>query len=343
MIFLRNDYSEGAHPKILTALSETNNEQHLGYGEDTHTLNACARLREQIGCLDADVHLLVGGTQVNKIVTSAFLRPFEAVVAASSAHIAVHEAGAIENGGHKIIACPTSNGKLTVEELDYAVQSHKTEHMVHPKMVYISNATELGTVYSKDALETLSCYCKKHDLYFYIDGARLPNALTASGMCLKELAELCDAFYLGGTKNGAMFGEALVILNPQLKNNMRFYMKQHGALLAKGRFLGIQFDVLLQDNLIFSLAQHANAMAQILAEGLKQRGFAFLADVDSNMIFLLLPQAMHKELAKHCHYEIEFVRGGKHVEARFVTSFATTKEEIEAFLTHIDALLPQQQ
>ncbi len=334
MIFLRNDYSEGMHPNILEALIKTNHEQHGGYGEDAHSLNACELIRKRINKPNAAVHLLVGGTQTNRTAISAFLRSFEAVVATDLAHIAVHETGAIEASGHKIIEIPSANAKLTPEMIDKVVKVHNNEHMVKPKMVYISNSTELGTIYKKSELVEISKYCKTNNLYLYLDGARLSTALACENndISLEEIADLCDVFYLGAAKNGAMFGEALIILNDELKSNMRYYIKQNGALLANARFLGIQFEELLKDDLFIEIAKNSNKMAKLLGDGLESLGFELVAEVETNMVFVIFSNDFSDKISKHCHFNSELARDGINIEARFVTSFATPKEDVEKLL-----------
>ncbi|HBW38604.1 MAG TPA: threonine aldolase, partial [Desulfosporosinus sp.] len=257
MYSFKNDYSEGAHPRILNSLMESNFEQVEGYGEDGYTQQAVELLKQRIGRNDIDIHLLSGGTQTNLTAISAFLRPHEAVISANTGHILVHETGAIEATGHKVISIEVTNGKLNDSHIKAALDSHTDEHMVKPKLVYISNPTEIGSIYNKAELEQISRFCKENNLYLFMDGARLGSALCSeeSNLDLSDLATLVDAFYIGGTKNGALMGEALVICRDSLKEDFRFYMKQKGALLAKGRLLGIQFLELFRDNLYFDLAK----------------------------------------------------------------------------------------
>ncbi len=338
MIFLKNDYSDGVHPRIIEALSRTNLEKQLGYGEDEYTIKACNIIKDKIKKEDADIHLLVGGTQTNKVVISAFLRPIDAIIATDLSHIEVHEAGAIESAGHKIINVKSIDGKLTVKAIDFIVKSHANDfHSVRPKLVYISNSTELGTIYKKDELIQISECCKKNNLYLYIDGARLINALTCDNcdITLSEIADLCDAFYIGGTKNGAMLGEALVILNNELKQNMKWYIKQNGALLAKSRFLGIQFEELLKDDLIFELSKNSNKMAKLLSTELEKLGFEFVANPETNMVFTNISKELNNKLLKHCHYIFKYLENTDDVEARFVTSYTTTEEEIREFIKKV--------
>ena len=242
MIRFTNDYSEGCHPSILEAMAATNTEGNPGYSTDPHSARARRLIQAAIGRPDADVHILVGGTQTNATAIAAFLRPYEAVIAATSAHICVHETGAIEATGHKCIACPAADGKLTPAAVRAAVAAHPDEHMVKPRMVYISQTTETGTLYTLAEVQALRAVCDELGLLLYLDGARLAAGLAAGGPSLPELARLCDAFYIGGTKNGALFGEALVLLNDALKPDFRYNIKQRGGMLAKGWLLGIQFE-----------------------------------------------------------------------------------------------------
>ena len=256
----QNDYSEGAHPRILETLSKTNLIQQAGYGEDQFCLEAAELIRRAIDSPDADVHFVSGGTQANFTVLSSFLRPFESVIAVDSGHICVHETGAIESTGHKIHAVQGRDGKITPAEVQAVVTAHDDEHMVRPRAVYISQSTEVGTIYSASELRTLSAVCRALNLILYLDGARLGSALTSrsADLALPELAGLVDAFYIGGTKNGALLGEAIVINNPLLQPDFRYAIKQKGGLLSKGRLLGIQFLELFKDGLYFDLARHAN-------------------------------------------------------------------------------------
>ena len=243
MISFKNDYSEGACPEIMQAMMKTNRLQSDGYGLDPFCEGAKERIRQKVGNADCDVHFLVGGTQANLTIIASALRPYEAVIAAESGHINVHETGAIEGTGHKVIVADSAQGKVTLEGIRKVVTAHTDEHMVKPAMVYISNATEIGTVYTKAELSSIRRICDEYGLYLFMDGARLGSALMASDNDLKlsDIAELCDIFYIGGTKNGALFGEAVVIVNERLKKDFRYMIKHHGGMLAKGRLLGIQF------------------------------------------------------------------------------------------------------
>jgi threonine aldolase len=275
-------------------------EQDEGYGLDRHSNAAAESIRSLLGVSeeDVDVHLLCGGTQTNLIAISAFLRPHEAVIAAETAHICVHETGAIEATGHKILTVPTPDGKLRPGEIQKVLDIHEDEHMVKPRLVKISNSTEIGTVYKKRELEDLRSFCLDNKLLLYVDGARMGSAMTAEGndLTLADMNRLTDAFYIGGTKNGALLGEALVISNDALKEDFRYHIKQKGGLLAKGRALGVQFEELFRDNLFFELAKHANAMAQIIVSNLKKRGCDFLTDSPSNQIFPILPDELIEKL-----------------------------------------------
>lgn len=333
MYSFKNDYSEGAHPRLLNALTNTNLDQTEGYGEDHFCEKAKATLKEIIGLNTLDIHFFVGGTQTNLTALSAFLRPYQAIISVDSGHICVHETGAIEATGHKIIAQAGKDGKLRVKDINSALAYHTDEHMVKPKLVYISNSTEVGSLYSKKELEALSACCKENKLIFYMDGARLGSALmsTANDVTLKDLATLLDAFYIGGTKNGALFGEALVISNAVLNEDFRYHIKQKGGLLAKGRLLGIQFLELFKDNLFFDLAKHANDMADLLRSGIQKYGYNFLSNAPTNQIFPIFKEdivlALEKEFAFYRWSEDE--RG---IAIRLITSWATEEKEVKRFL-----------
>ena len=305
MISFKNDYSEGALPEIMDALVKTNLEQTVGYGMDEYCKEAVEKIKNRIKQPNAEIHFLVGGTQANQTCISAFLRPHEAVIGVKTAHINVHETGAIEATGHKVIAVNGWDGKITPEEIKEAVAYHSDEHMVKPKMVYISNSTEIGTIYTKRELEEVSACCKELKLYLYLDGARLGSALTAEGndLTIEDVAALTDAFYIGGTKNGALFGEAVVLVNPVLQREFRYVIKQHGGMLAKGRLLGIQFACLFTNDLFFKAGAYANRMAMKLKKGLADCGIAFLADSVTNQQFPIFTEAEIAELEKVCLFE----------------------------------------
>lgn len=336
MIYFHNDYSEGCHPKILEIMTATNLEQTVGYGEDHYCVQAADSIRRACGRDDLAVHLLVGGTQTNLTVIAAALRPHQAAVSAVSGHINVHETGAVEATGHKVISVPSSDGKITAAQVRMTVETHRAsgsfEHEAQPKLVYISNPTELGTIYTLAELEDLSATCKEFGLHLFLDGARLGYGLAASDndVSLSDLARLCDVFYIGGTKVGALFGEAVVISNPAINEDFRYLMKQHGAMLAKGRLLGIQFDVLMNDNLYFELGAHAVKLADRIRETLDKVGASYLVPGTTNQIFPVLPDTLLDELSKKFMFtEMERV-DATHRAVRFCTSWASTEENVDA-------------
>jgi threonine aldolase len=334
MYSFKNDYSEGAHQKILEALIKYNNTQEEGYGLDRYTENAIKSIQNLLGDSDSDIHLISGGTQTNLIAISGFLRPHEACIAASTGHIATHETGAIEATGHKILTVNSNDGKLVPELIDLVLVEHHFEHMVKPKLVYISNPTELGTVYSRDELKNLYDYCHSKGLLLYADGARLGAALTIKGadVTLKDMNSFTDAFFIGGTKIGALLGEALVIKNCNLKEEFRYLIKQRGALLAKGRILGIQFNELFKDNLYFDLALHSNKMAELLREGLKASGCDFLVDSPTNQIFPIMKNSIIEKLYERFMFYTWEKINEEYSAVRLITSWATSKEAINDFL-----------
>ncbi len=336
----RNDYSEGAHPRLLEALARAGNEQSSGYGLDRHSLRAAQLIRGRIACDDADVHFLAGGTQANLTAIAAFLRPHEAVIAARTGHIATHETGAIEATGHKVLEIDCPEGKLTPVLLAPCLEEHDNEHMVRPRLVYVSNSTELGTRYVRDELQTLSSFCRERALYLYLDGARLGSALAATGndLTLPDIARLTDAFYIGGTKNGALLGEALVICNPALKTDFRYLVKQRGGMLAKGMVLGAQFEALFRDDLFLELARHANAQALRLRDCITAAGFSMFSDSDTNQQFVALPDAMVVKLAERFEFETWLRLDSGSTVIRLVTSWATADAAVDDFAQHFDRL-----
>jgi len=345
MYSFKNDYSEGAHPRILDALIHSNLEQTEGYGGDPYTIKAAEQLKQLIGRSDIDVHFLSGGTQTNLIALSAFLRPHEAIIAPNTGHILVHETGAIEATGHKIISVEVSDGKLNSTYIEAVLAMHTDEHMVKPKLVFISNPTEIGTIYTKEELEQLSRVCKMKNLFLYVDGARLGSALCSAenDMGLSDVARLADAFYIGGTKNGALIGEALIICRDLLKEDFRFHMKQKGALLAKGRLLGIQFLELFKDNLYFDLAKHANAMAALLKTAIAGSGYTFLTHSPTNQIFPILPNWLIQTLQKKYSFYIWSKIDDDYSVIRLVTSWATKEEMVAAFIEDMKTAAGSQQ
>ncbi|MGN1400814.1 MAG: threonine aldolase family protein [Bacillus sp. (in: firmicutes)] len=341
MYSFKNDYSEGAHPDILRALAESNFTQEEGYGYDSFTKEAIRLLKEKIQNEDIDIHLLSGGTQTNLIAISAFLRPHQAVIAPHTGHIFVNEAGAIEATGHKVITVPATEGKLKPEQIEEVLALHRDEHTVRPKMVYISNPTELGTIYKKQELQELKAVCEHHHLYLYVDGARLGMAMasTENDMTLAEFASLTDAFYIGATKAGALLGEALVICSDVLKEDFRYHMKQKGALLAKSRLLGIQFVELFKGHLFYDMADHANEMAGLLQKGLKRAGAGFLAKTSTNQVFPILPNDVIEELQKDYSFYIWQTVDKGHSAIRLITSWATQEKMVETFLRDVTNLM----
>lgn len=339
MYSFMNDYSEGAHPRILQMMMQANLEQNIGYGEDVHSQRAKGHIKELIGQENADIHFIPGGTQTNLIVISAFLRPHQCVIAADTGHINVHETGAIEATGHKVVAMPVVDGKLTPDAIRAALKHHTDEHMVQPKMVYISDSTELGTIYSKAELTAISELCRAKGLLLFLDGARLGSAVTCktNDLQLAEIARLVDVFYIGGTKNGALLGEALVICRDDLKTDFRFLIKQRGALMAKGFVTGIQFEALFQDNLFFELAQHANSMAERIALAIQECGYTFYAPPCTNQLFPILPNGLIQQLAKQFVFSVQAEVDATHSTIRLVTSWATTEESVAALIRFLQA------
>ena len=329
-----DDYSEGAHPRIFDVLGDTNLAQESGYGDDRLSNEAVRLIRDKLEAQHVDIHLVSGGTQANLIALAAMLKPYESVIAAASAHINIHEAGAVEATGHKINAVEGRDGKLTPASIRRTVAQHTDEHMVKPRAVFVSQATELGTVYSKAELEQIFRTCEEAGLYLYLDGARLGAAIAsrASAPTFPELPLLTDMFYIGGTKNGALLGEALVIVNPALKQGFRFYLKQHGALLAKGRVLGAQFVALFKDDHYLDLARHANRLAAKLSGGIKTSGYGFLSPPTTNQIFPILPNAVVDRLREKYGFHVWAPADDGHSVIRLVTSWATKEDAVDEFL-----------
>ncbi len=336
MIYFNNDYSEGCHEKILEALQRTNLEQTSGYSEDHYCASAAAKIRKACGREDLTVHFMVGGTQTNMTVIAAALRPHQGALCPVSGHINGHETGAVEATGHKVLTVPSADGKITAKQVEDVVLAHRAdgsfEHVVQPKLVYISNPTEWGTIYSKAELTALSETCRKLGLYLFLDGARLGYGLTcqANDLTLGDIANLCDVFYIGGTKVGALFGEAIVFSNAALAEDFRYIMKQKGGMLAKGRLLGLQFDVLMEDNLYFDIAEKANQLAVQLRETFEQLQIPFLVSSPTNQLFPILPDEVFEELGKKfCFIDMERV-DETHRCTRFCTSWATKQENVDA-------------
>ncbi len=345
MIYFNNDYSEGCHEKVLEALIRTNMEQTPGYGEDAYCQKAADKIRKLCGREDVAVHFLVGGTQTNLTVIDAALRPHQGALCAVSGHIHVHETGAVEATGHKVLTLPSADGKITATQVAACVKTHREdgafEHMVQPKLVYISHPTELGTLYTKSELTALANTCRELGLYLFLDGARLGYGLMAKGsdLTMGDIARLCDVFYIGGTKVGALFGEAVVIGNPVLGEDFRYLIKQHGGMLAKGRLLGVQFDALMEEGLYFSIAQTADRLADTIRQTLEDLGVPFLVPGVTNQIFPILPDGVLAELAKkYVFCEQERVDEG-HRAVRFCTSWATREENVAELCRDLESLL----
>lgn len=338
MILFNSDYTEGAHPRLMERLMETNLEQTVGYGEDVYCEEARAAIRKVCEALDVDVQFLVGGTQTNLTVISAALRSYQGVICANTGHINVHETGAIEATGHKVLALPGTDGKITAEQVKETYDLHwrdeSREHIVQPKMVYISHPTELGTLYTKAELQALHDVCKECGLYLFLDGARMGYGLMAPGtdVTLPDIANLCDVFYIGGTKVGALFGEALVIRNPELKNDFRYVIKQHGGMLAKGRLLGVQFLELFKDGLYFEISKHAIDMAMLLKDELVKKGYRFYMNSVTNQQFVIIEDKKLEEIRKKYGVTYQERFDETHSVIRLCTSWATREEDVRALL-----------
>lgn len=329
-----DDYSEGAHPRILDALARTNLQQEPGYVMDSFAVEATGLIREKFRTPGSEVHFVTSGTQANLCVLSALLKPYESVIAAESGHINQHEAGAIEATGHKINAVKGDEGRVKPAEIQEMVEMHNFDQMVVPRAVYISHSTELGTVYTRSQLESLSEKCKEHGLYLYLDGARLGAALTSRECDLdpESLAKLVDVFYIGGTKNGALIGEAIVIVNQQLQDHFRYNLRQRGGLLAKGRAVSLQFLELFRDNLYFDIAKRANALAQQLAAGIRECGYQILVDASTNQVFPIFPGAVIERLQQDYGFHVWEKFDEESSIVRLVTSWATAESAVSEFL-----------
>lgn len=344
MIRFECDYAEGAHEQIIKRLVETNEEQTPGYGMDEHCEKARTYIKEACQADTADVHFLVGGTQTNTTIIASILRPHQGAIAAESGHIAVHETGAIEATGHKVLTLPGFDGKITAAQVKEAYDAHWSdvnhEHVVQPGLVYISHPTEYGTTYTKSELEALSQVCRACNLPLVMDGARLGYGLAApdSELTLQDIAALCDVFYIGGTKVGALMGEAVVITNDALKKDFRYFIKQHGGMLAKGRLLGIQFETLFEDGLYYDISRHAIDMAMRIKEAFTQKGFTFRYPSSTNQQFPIVPNDMLTKLAEKYSYSYWEKADDNHSVVRFCTSWATKAENVDALIKDIKSL-----
>lgn len=344
MWMFNSDYNEGAHENIIRRLAETNYEQTTGYGEDIYCQKSAEKIRVACKAPNADVHFLVGGTQANVTVISSALKPYQGVISAQTGHINVHETGAVEATGHKVLSLPEAGGKISAEKVRKYCAEHYAddsfEHTVQPKMVYISHPTEFGTIYTKAELEDLRKACDEYDLYLFLDGARLAYGLTAQGtdVTLADLANLCDVFYIGGTKVGALFGEAVVITNPTLQKDFRYNIKQKGGMLAKGRLLGLQFDELFSNNLYCEMGLHANQLAMKLKEIFAQAGCKFFVESPTNQQFVILPNNVLEKLSEKYVYTYSGAYDENNSILRFCTSWATLPvavQELEQDLQQI--------
>ena len=342
MIRFECDYTTGAHPKILEALVNTNDEACPGYGVDVHCERARVALRALCQAPEAGVHFLMGGTQTNATVIAAALRPHQGVLCADTGHINVHETGAVEASGHKVLSLPGEAGKITAKQIDAFCQSHYAneawEHMVQPGMVYLSLPTELGTVYTLAELEAISQACRRWMLPLFVDGARLACGLAASDVTLPDLARLCDVFYLGGTKAGLLFGEAVVITNPTLNRGFRCHIKQRGGMLAKGRLLGVQFEAFLAEGLFLEIGKQEAAQALRLRRAFEEKGWPLFVDSPTNQQFPILPNACLEALKDKYSFEVWEKVDEEHTAVRFCTSWSTRDEDVDALIADIQRL-----
>lgn len=334
-----DDYSEGCHPSILEALGNTNMVQQTAYGNDEYSAKAKELIRGHLGSEDMPIYFVAGGTLANLIIIGSALRPHESIISVASGHIELRETGAVEATGHKILTVPPVDGKLTVEALESVLANNAHfPHMTRPRMVYISNATETGTVYTKAELQELSKTCKANSLLLLVDGARLATALTANAndMTLKDISDFADIFWVGGTKVGALFGEAIVIPNEKLAIDFDFHIKQRGALLAKGRLLGLQFSELFKDNLLFELATFANKLAQEISDAIIGNGYRLASKTESNQIFPILPNTLIERLQEDFEFYVWEKFDDEHSVVRLVTSWATSEKEVKVLIEQIN-------
>lgn len=338
MIQFQCDYNEGAHPLILEKLMETNMQQTVGYGADEYCASARKLIKKICEAPNADVHFLVGGTQTNATVISSILKPYQCVICADTGHINVHETGAIEHTGHKVFALPNKDGLITAKQIEAVLKTHfeddEPEHMVQPGLVYISFPSEYGTLYSNTEIQQISEICHSYNIPLFIDGARLGYGLMSDecDITLPELAQLADVFYIGGTKQGALFGEAVVIMNDALKKDFRYNIKQNGGMLAKGRLLGIQFETLLKDNLYFDLAKHADMEAMRIKEALINNGYEFYIESPTNQQFPIFPNEVLDDLQKDFLFSPWAKVDERHTAVRICTSWATKSENVDKLI-----------
>lgn len=345
MYLFHNDYNQMCHAKVWDKMTVSCTEAVGGYGIDPHCENAAAMIKKECGGEDVDVHFLVGGTQANLVVTTAALRPHQAVLSAESGHVNVHETGAIEATGHKVVALSSPDGKITAEQIRRVAQQQadddSAEHVAQIKMVYISNPTELGTTYRLSELEEIGKACKEYGLYLYLDGARLAYALGAkdNDITLADYARICDVFYIGGTKCGAMFGEAVVIGRSEIARDFRYIMKQRGGMLAKGWLLGLQFEALFEDKLYFNLGKHANELADKIRQTLSEHNVSFLVSCNTNQLFPILPVKVLDQLSENFTFMVQQQMDAEHKAVRFCTSWATENSSVDALCDALELLL----
>lgn len=338
MIYFESDYTEGAHPKILERLNETNMIQASGYGHDEFCESAKNKIQKTINCPNAQIQFITGGTQTNQIVIDTMLKPFEGVVSAQTGHVNSHEAGAIEYTGHKVIPIPQHEGKIDGTELNDYLETFfsdgNNEHMIFPGMVYISHPTEYGTLYTKKQLTKISSVCRKNNIPLFMDGARLGYGIMAKStdLSLEDIAGLCDVFYIGGTKCGALCGEAVVFTKNNMPQHFENLVKKHGALLAKGRLLGVQFDALFTDNLYLEISKNAIDTAEALKKALKEKGYRFLLDSPTNQQFVILENKFMEELKKSVKFNFWEKYDKDHTVVRFATSWSTKMENVEKLI-----------
>lgn len=335
MYSFKNDYSVGAHPSILKALLDTNETQQQGYGQDDYSLLATDLIRDKLQNQDSDVHLVSGGTQANLTVISSILKPYQSVISAVTGHINHMETGAIEATGHRIETIPTPNGKLTPALIEAFMDTLMAVHMRIPKLVYISNSTEIGTHYTRNELIALWDFCQKKDMFLFMDGARLASGLDAGDITFPDLAKYTDVFYIGGAKNGALLGEAIVINNPEIKADFSYNLKLRGALLAKGRLLGIQFVELFRDDLYFKIGAHLNRTAALLTKGISRLGYEFSTNSKTNQIFPILPYAIIRQLEKKYDFYVWEKLDNEKAIVRLVTNWAISEAIIEQFIADL--------
>lgn len=343
MILLRSDYQEGAHPAILKRLAEINFQQNPGYGEDDWCHQAADLIRRACACPQADVHFIPGGTQANMTVIAAALRPHQGALCAHTGHINAHETGAVEATGHKVLAVPSPDGKITAAQVQREVLLQADfEHTVKPGLVYISFPTELGTLYSLRELEALHAVCRKCGLYLFLDGARLGYGLCGEGndVTLPDIARLCDVFYIGGTKVGALFGEAVVIVNPALKPDFRYFIKQRGGMMAKGWLMGLQFSALFEDGLYFTIPAHAQRLAMRIKNALLAKHIPFLIDSPTNQQFPILPDDVLQKLSGRYAFSFQEKTDDTHSTVRICTSWATREEDVQALIRDLGDAVP---